>query len=96
MPKSVTESSMDHGHPKDKQMHFDRSEKDESFDQPPGLRLHEQQMEVMGVSIDSQSMDLSLMKSKPRRAKKLKEDLDGSRVYRDHEEEQKQTFESKT
>ena len=87
MPKSVTESSMEHQ--KGKQMHFDRSERDESLVSPPGIGLHEQQMEVMGVSIDSQSMDLSLMKSKPRRHKKLKEDLDGSRVYRDHEEEQK-------
>lgn len=40
---------------------------------------------ILGISIDSQSFDQSLIaESATRKRKKQKEDLDGSRLYREH------------
>lgn len=52
---------------------------------------HQEAMEIMGVTIDSQSFDQSIidqsmtseLKGK-RKYRKKKEDLDGSRLFREH------------
>ena len=59
-----------------------------------GANVHQDAMERMGVTIDSQSFDQSIIDQsmtselkRKRRNKKQKEDLDGSRLFREHGEE---------
>ena len=52
---------------------------------------HQEAMEIMGITIDSQSFDQSLIDQsmtsemkRRRKQRKQKEDLDGSRLFREH------------
>lgn len=59
-----------------------------------GLGSHQEAMEIMGITIDSQSFDQSIIDQsmtselkRKRRNKKQKEDLDGSRLFIEHDDD---------